>query len=345
MSYPPLSDLAYFTGKPAVRAMLRAAPEDFQVDEELGFSPDGKGEHVMLRVRKRNTNTEWVARLLAKLSNVRMVDVGYAGLKDRRAVTTQWFSVKLGKQAEPDWLEFADADVQVLLTGRHSRKIRRGALRGNRFAIILRDLRGDLSELSGKLEQVKKHGIPNYFGEQRFGRTGENVERAAALFTGALEVRSRHKRGLYLSAARSLLFNCVLSRRVGDLTWNKALPGDVMLLAGSQSVFALDKADEEIEKRIALGDIHPTGPMWGRGEPMSGFEPRTLEMQMAETYPVLAKGLEQAGLKQARRSLRLSIENLEWEFLASDTLRLDFFLPAGAYASSVLRELVISKYP
>jgi len=337
---PNPSALPHAHGPPRVRGRLRAVPEDFEVREELGFALDGHGEHAWLWVRKRGANTDWVARRLAERAGVPAGAVGYAGLKDRHAVTEQWFSVHLPGRPEPDWAGITDPDFTVLKAVRHSRKLRRGALKGNAFRIAVRELDGDPAELAARLAQVIATGVPNYFGEQRFGRESGNLERAEAMLGGAERVRDRHRRGLYLSAARSALFNAVLARRVAEGTWNRLLPGEVLMLAGSHSIFAATEPDDALCRRVAEFDLHPTGPLWGAGELPSLGPARRLEEAVAATLPTFRDGLTSAGLKQERRALRLIARDATLELLESRTAVLSFRLPAGAYATTVLRELV-----
>ena len=335
----PSNPLPFAHSRPTLSGRLRAVPEDFQVREDIPFTLDGAGEHVWLWVRKRGANTDWVARRLAERAGVLPGAVSYAGLKDRHAVTEQWFSVHLPGRAEPDWTANSDPDFTVLSTVRHTRKLRRGALSGNAFRITLRDLNGDSAELMARLQRVTATGVPNYFGEQRFGHESGNLEQAEAMLRGELKVRDRHQRGLYLSAARSALFNAVLARRVTEGTWNQPLPGDVLMLDGSHSIFAVDDVDEAIRQRIAAFDLHPTGPLWGAGTLRSGGPARALEAAVAATLPVFRDGLTAAGLDQERRALRLAVRDATLEFPEPGVAVLVFRLPAGAYATTVLREL------
>jgi len=332
--------LPFAHGQPTLSGRLRAVPEDFQVREEIPFTLEGAGEHVWLWVRKRGANTDWVARRLAERAGVPPGAVSYAGLKDRHAVTEQWFSVHLPGRAEPDWSANPDSEFIVLNAVRHTRKLRRGALSGNAFRITLRDLAGDPDQLAARLNLVAATGVPNYFGEQRFGHEGGNLEQAEAMLRGELKVRDRHQRGLYLSAARSALFNAVLARRVTDGTWNQPLPGEVLMLAGSHSIFAVDEVDETIRQRVAAFDLHPTGPLWGTGILRSGGPVRALEEAVAATLPVFRDGLAAAGLEQERRALRLAVRDATLEFPEPGVAVLAFRLPAGAYATTVLRELI-----
>lgn len=331
---------SYALGVPLAVATLRSTPEDFEVHEVLGFEPDGAGDHALLLIQKRNTNTEWLARNLAKFASVKQVDVGYGGLKDRNAVTSQWFSVNLSGKDEPDWAQLESADTRVLRVTRNRRKLKRGAHHGNRFVITLREVMGDVSELETRLHAIRERGVPNYFGEQRFGIAANNIGQARAMFAGEIQVTDRHQRGLYLSAARSLLFNAVLSRRVTDGSWNTALPGDALMLEGTHSFFLADVIDAMLEQRLYSGDTHPTGPLWGRGESAARLDARCIEDEVLAGYALYRAGLEQAGLNQERRALRLLSRELIWEFGPKRTLRLEFMLPSGSYATTLLRELV-----
>ena len=327
-------------GDPPVSARWRATPEDFQVTEIPLLEPAGAGEHVWLLIRKRKENTDQVARQLARCAGVRARDVSYAGLKDRNAVTVQWFSVHLPGRQEPDWGALETDRVTLLRHARHNRKLRRGALRGNAFHIVLRDVDGDTGELQRRLETIARCGVPNYFGEQRFGRAGSNLRTAEQLFGQPALRLSRHQRGLVLSAARAFLFNQVLARRVRDGSWNRVMPGDALQLDGSHSFFIAAAADAELQARADALDLHPTGPLWGRGDsPVSDACGREEAMALASCGS-WQQGLAGAGLRQERRALRLVVADLQWSWSSADCLRLEFSLAAGCYATSVVRELV-----
>ena len=333
-------ELPYAHGGPSLTGTLRAEPEDFRVDEIAGFEPSGAGEHALLWVEKRGANTEFVARELARHAGVPEMAVGYAGLKDRHAVTTQRYTVHLAGRADPDWSALAHPEFRVLSAVRHARKLPRGALAGNRFRIAVRELEGDAAAAEAALSRVAARGVPNYFGEQRFGREGGNLERARAMFSG-LRVR-RNERSILLSAARSALFNRVLAVRAERGIWDAPLEGDVFQLDGRGSIFGPEPIGEELERRVAAGEIHPTGPLWGRGELRTSGEVRALELETVEPHADLRAGLEQAGLAQERRALRLPVRGLVWAF-GDKSLQLDFELATGAYATCVLRELVQAK--
>jgi tRNA pseudouridine13 synthase len=334
-----MSELPYAHGGPPLVARLRATPDDFFVDEDLGFAPDGAGEHVFVRVEKRGANTDFVAKALARHAGVAPDVVGYAGMKDRHAVTRQTFSLPIPVKREIDWAALVHDEFRVLDAQRHSRKLKRGALAGNAFRIALTDVAGDRDAAARVLERIAQAGVPNYFGEQRFGRDDGNVERARAMFAGRRV--QRHERSLYLSSARSRLFNDVLARRVADGDWNLARDGDVYMLDGSRSIFGPEAATPELVDRIARADVHPTGPLWGRGSLRTSGNAAALETSIADAERDLAEGLAQARLEQERRSLRLCVQRLEWKW-AESSLVVAFALPAGCYATTVLRELARS---
>jgi len=324
-------------GAPPLAARLRSTPEDFRVEEILGYDADGQGEHALLWVEKRGANTDWVARELARFAGVPPLNVGYAGLKDRHAVTRQAFTVQLAGKPDPDWSAFPHAEIKVLAATRHSRKLKRGALRGNRFVLVLREVQGDRARAEHVLGEIAARGVPNYFGEQRFGREGSNLAQARAMFAGRRV--DRDKRSFLLSAARSHIFNSVLAARVERGAWDAPLDGEIWSLAGSRSWFGPEPFDATLADRLARGDIHPSGPLWGKGEPPSSGEAGSLEREIAAMHPDLAEGLIGARMDQERRPLRLLPKDLKWRWLTDDALELSFELPAGAYATVVVREL------
>lgn len=325
---------------PMCHGTIRSRVEDFQVDEVLGYDPDGSGNHAFLHLRKRNTNTEWLARQLAEFAGVDPKEVGYAGLKDRHALTSQYFTVHLSGRPEPDWLQLNSDNLEVLSVTCHSKKLQRGGLRENRFLLTLRDLHGDCAIIEERLMRIATEGVPNYFGEQRFGRDGNNLQLVAKLFSGECQERDRHKRGLYLSAARAWLFNCVLSRRVADGSWLQPLPGEALIQPHSRSALSLRVISDEIRERIAKGFLQPSGPLWGRGKSTALAEAAQLEREALTGAELFMQGLEQAGLEQERRALRLQVKAFAWQRAAIDTLQLSFALPPGSYATAVLRELL-----
>ncbi len=339
-----VSGLPYACGGPTCQGVIRSQPEDFQVDEVTLVEPDGVGEHCLLQVEKRNSNTEWVAALLARHAGVPRRDVSYAGMKDRNAVTRQWFSVRLAGLPEPGWRDLDSPELKVLRAVRHSRKLRPGALRGNRFQLRVRQLEGDMEGLNRILGDLSKQGMPNFYGEQRFGREAGNLLQARALFEGSRRRVSHHKRGLYLSAARSLLFNRVLAHRVAAGNWNRPLPGERLMLDGSRNSFLPEQIDDRIRERFDSMDVHTSGPLWGRGDADTYDEVALLERKALEGMESWQGGLEQSGMERGRRALRARIKDLNW-FVDGDCLELDFFLPKGSFATVLLRECIDYRLP
>lgn len=336
----PFRALPRAHGQPLATGRLRATPDDFQVEERLGFAPDGEGQHWLLRVRKVNANTEWVARQLAAHAGVPGAAVGFAGLKDRHAIAWQWFSVPAQHQSEADWLAVASDEFQVIAAQRHRRKLRRGALAGNAFRIRVSGLSVHPEGLAERLARILAEGVPNYFGEQRFGIAARNLTAATAYFAGRSGAGGRHRRGLLLSAVRAQLFNEVLALRVLRGDWASPLPGERLQLAGSRSHFLAEQIDQVLTERARSGDILPTGPLWGCGAQLTAAEVARLETHVIESFPVWTQGLEAAGLRQERRPLRLQVAGLVAARPQSEVLEVAFELGSGGYATAVLRELV-----
>lgn len=326
-------------GASVLSARIRSTPEDFFVEELPGFEASGAGEHLLLTVEKRSMNTAFAAKTIAQWAGVDESAIGYAGLKDRHAVTRQRFSVWLPKKVAPDVAALQSDELRVLEYAWHSRKLPRGALAGNRFVLVLRDITGEREAIEVRLSAIARRGVPNHFGEQRFGHGGDNVRKAVAMFAGGRV--KREERTILLSAARSELFNRALAARVADDSWDRALSGEVWMLDGSRSVFGPEPFTPELQARLEAFDIHPTGPLWGKGELRSIAAAREIELAAlaGDTAMRLRAGLERAGLKQERRALRLRPDGLAWQWQADDVLELAFALPPGSYATTVLREL------
>lgn len=318
---------------------MRTTPEDFRVDEIDAFEASGSGEHLLLTIQKRGMNTAFAAKCIAQWAGVAESAIGQAGMKDRHALTVQRFSVWLPKKVAPDIATLASDELRVLGHAWHSRKLPRGALAGNRFRLVLRGVEGEREAIDARLQQIRAQGVPNYFGEQRFGRGGGNIAKAIAMFAGG-RVR-REERSLLLSAARSELFNRVLQTRVEAGNWNAALEGEVWMLDGSKSVFGPEAFTDELRARLESFDIHPTGPLWGQGDLRSGGDAAACELQalQGESALRLRAGLEQARLSQERRALRMIPGAMTWAWLGEDELEVCFALAPGSYATTVLREL------
>jgi tRNA pseudouridine13 synthase len=326
-------------GDAVLSAWMRSTPEDFRVEEIDAFEATGSGEHLLLTIEKRETNTAYAASQLAQWAGIAEMGVSYAGLKDRHAVTRQRFSVHLPKRVAPDLAGLEASGLRVLKSEWHAKKLPRGALAGNRFELVLREVQGDATAIESRLAAIAARGVPNYFGEQRFGRGGDNVGNALAMFAGR-RVR-RDQRTMLLSAARSELFNRVLAARVSGANWDRALDGEVWMLEGSRSVFGPEPWTDALAARLAGFDIHPTAPLWGRGPLRSTGAAAEFESSVLGDPQSLAlrAGLEAAGLKQERRSTRLRPLELAWQWDDASTLRLRFALPPGTYATVVLGEI------
>lgn len=324
------------------QAVIRCCPEDFQVSEQLGFDLSGDGEHCYLYLQKRQINSLDLVQRVASLSATAPRDIGISGLKDRNAVTRQWFSVGMAGRPEPDWrLLEANGDVHVVTIGRHLRKLRRGVHRANQFVIVLRELTGDAAAVEQRLVTVRDVGVPNYFGEQRFGRNGSTLEQAQRWMRTGRRV-SREKRSLYYSALRAYVFNVMLAVRVERQAWGTILPGDVCMLRGTRSFFTCEAVDDDIQSRALAGDIHPGLPLWGRGPANASYSSERLAELPAECRDI-CEFLEASALDLAWRPARLLPDDFCWRFCDDETLQLEFSLGAGSYATALLAECVLYK--
>ncbi|MCG3881961.1 tRNA pseudouridine(13) synthase TruD [Psychrobacter sp. Ps3] len=365
------ADLPQPMTPPLKRALYKAKPEDFVVNERLEVDFTDAGEHLWLHIEKSEINTAYLAKLLSEWADIPLRDVGYSGLKDRQALTTQWFSLRLPKKQKPD-SDFAPVDikehetVKIIAEHWHNKKLNRGTHNANQFVITLRDIEfakdqtlGDKSSVEQHLQTISKTGVPNYFGPQRFGFGGNNIREALNLFARPLKSTSsakkknkrksavREQNSMELSAARSLIFNQILAARVQDGSWNTGLNGDVFNLNGSGSIFASEHMDETLQARLASGDIHPTAVMWGAGNNKVAGEAAELEntvVQQDALLAALATGLEQREVKAQRRALRLPVEDLSCRWAdeqdEEQTLVLSFTLTTGSFATSVLASVV-----
>lgn len=325
-------------GSAVGQADFKAQPEDFQVEEVLGFEPSGEGEHAFLWVEKRGCSSNSVAAELARIAGIRRRLVSHCGLKDQQAITRQWFSLHLPGKQTPATERLIGAGFKTLLATRHRRKLKRGAHRGNRFQIRLRSVQGPHSAIAARWQQICQLGVPNYFGPQRFGNDGGNLDQARGLFDGSRNVSDRLLRGLLLSAARSAIFNTALGRRVLLGNWDQMLPGDVLGFPDNHSLILPHNRRGDEAVRLSQAGLHPTGPLWGMGEPPSEGVVRQWEDQAAAELPEFAAGLADYRLRQERRVTRVIPLHgqLQWE--DDRNLWLRFELPSGCFATAVLRE-------
>ncbi|HHT9885306.1 TPA: tRNA pseudouridine(13) synthase TruD [Legionella pneumophila] len=326
-------------GMPNSTATFKSLPEDFQVNELFEGQFSGEGEHIVLKIEKRGLTTEEVVKSLARLINKPVKLISHAGLKDKQALTTQWLSVHAPGEII-DGIETLEAPGwRILECTRHNKKLKPGFLSGNHFIITLRNVY-DESDLIHRIEQIKFKGVPNYFGEQRFGRDGGNLIKAEEILVQGHKVKDRFLKGMYFSAARSWLYNLILSRRVKESSWNLPLLGDVIQLVGSNSIFVNDKSmDEQLLQRIGEKDVSPASPLPGRSKNLVKGTALQIINDVYEEWSAWLDGLEKNGLEEAWRANILYAEQIEYR-INQGTVELSFVLPAGAYATVVLRELV-----
>ncbi len=313
------------------KATFKCFPEDFIVHEQLSWTFTGRGEHLFLYVEKTNCNTVWVAKQLARFYGVPPRDVGYSGLKDRHAVTRQYFSIRL-PGIKPGGYELPEhGEYQVISHQLHDKKLKRGNHPYNDFTITLRDVDGDRSVIDKHLAFVRDHGCPNLFDQQRFGNDNRNLDRLQQWINGDIEVRKGNEKSLLLSTLRSLFFNRQLGERVKANNWQEIIAGDTVMLAGSNSHFTPEVIDDTLKQRAADHDIHPAGILIGEGdnlETLTGFD--------AEKANAILKN---ARMETGYRPLRLIVANMDWAFSADQRCTIHLRLPKGAYASGVIKQV------
>jgi tRNA pseudouridine13 synthase len=326
-------------GLPKSAAQFKCSPEDFQVNEFFDKAFTGEGEHILLKIEKRGLTTEEVVKSLAKKVEKSVKAIGYAGLKDKQALTTQWLSIHAPGEQISGIEQLSSPGWRVLECTRHHKKLKPGFLAGNQFVLCLRELTHD-EDLIQRIEQVKKNGVPNYFGEQRFGRESSNLSKAEALLVQGHRVKDRFLKGMYCSAARSWIYNLILSQRVIEECWNTPLSGDVMQLQGSNSIFVIDNIQDELLQRIQKKDISPASPLPGKSIYIVKDKALELINKIYADWQLWITGLEQHGLEEAWRANILQVEQFEYT-IKNNTVHMSFILPAGSYATTVLRELIL----
>ena len=350
---PPAHDKALFT------ACYKQVPADFRVDEQMDIEHDGSGEHLYLRISKTGMNTNELVSLLEEAYSVRSQDVGLSGMKDRHAITSQWFSITTPKEVDTFQLVLENSNTehkhaQIVDSRRHSRKLRRGAHTANAFVITLRDIQpsdnltaADVIEgVTSRLDSLDKSGFPNYIGPQRFGFGGQNLVRARQWFRQPRKRASRQQRSLWLSAGRSAIFNAVCAGRVNQGSWQTILPGEPAILDGTRSFFDTQgSSGEELAERLQRFDIHPSAPWWGRGASLAQSECAEFENQILANYDDVCAGLDRAGLTQERRAIRAQVYALTHQWIDDTTLELSFSLSPGVFATTLLRELGVCREP
>ncbi|WP_442865650.1 tRNA pseudouridine(13) synthase TruD [Buttiauxella sp. WJP83] len=335
-----MHNLTWLHGKPQGTGLIKANPEDFVVIEDLGFGPDGEGEHLLLRILKNGCNTRFVADALAKFLKVHAREVSFAGQKDKHAVTEQWFCVRLPGKEMPDMSAFQLEGCQILEYARHKRKLRLGALKGNSFTLVLRDV-SDRAEMEQRLNAILHHGVPNYFGSQRFGLGGNNLHQAVRWAQSNAPIRDRNKRSFYLSAARSAMFNQVVSERLKKPEFNQVIEGDALQLAGRGSWFVATLEElPGLQKRVDDGELLITAPLPGDGPWGTQNAALEFEQQCVAGQTDLQSLLVRERVEAARRAMLLMPKDLTWNWWDDITVELTFWLPAGSFATSVVRELM-----
>ena len=339
---------AYASDVPQSKAHIKSHCSDFIVTEDLGYEPCGEGEHVYLDITKTDTNTDFLARNIAKLAGVPARQVNYSGLKDRRGVTRQWFGVHLPGKAEavdPDWQQLQNSEVHLHQVVRHQRKLKTGVHQGNFFAIRLRNIKTS-EALEQKLFIISQQGAPNYFGDQRFGRQGGNLGLALSMMQGK-RIKDRFKRGMALSSVRSYLFNQLLSKRVDDGSWLKAAVGERCMFSDGFSQFDACASTDlaAVQQRIDTGDLAPTGVMAGRvGNPLV-TSASIYEAQALDPWQPWIEALVVQNMTAQRRSLRLWPKAFSWRWCEGDVLALNFHLMRGSYATALVREIAQAEQP
>lgn len=354
-----MQELSFLGGEPKLEAVLKQEFADFQVDEELGFELAGEGDHLWLNLKKTDLSTTDVARRLAECCGVQLKTIGYSGMKDRRGECTQWFSLPLASQDETRLASVEDGSVEVLKTERNNRKLKIGSHKSNVFKVRLRDCVGPHSEFDSRLSALKTAGVPNYFGSQRFGRNMSNMTQVEALMRQALEPKAdiavlrgqigRVKRGMLFSAARAYVFNELLSRRLKNGSWSTYLEGDVLNLDGTKRFFTVRESeswDSELQRRLEQFDIHVSGPLAGKKDSKDRYassgKAADMEEGVLKEFELIVSGLAHFDVLASRRALRFLPTNLQWSWADADLL-IEFALPRGTYATSLLREICLTK--
>ena len=344
----PLNDLAYANEATGCKALYRQQAEHFQVVETLNFKPSGEGEHLYLYIKKSNTNTDWLARDLARRANLNPLDVGYAGRKDRLAVTTQWFSLLDPQHRQTSTkmsfeTQFKSDDFSIIQTSRHNKKLRKGEIAFNRFKLQLLAFEGCIDTLTERVKLLSRVGFPNYFGPQRFGHDGSNIANAQAMLSGKIRVKDRNKRSIYLSSARSYLFNKILSARIQENTWQTPIDGDCFWDNQTQQLSEIasieNLSESELYESLNSGNLTITGAMAGDGNNLSSGLCNELESRVLNSQADLYKGIANSRINWQRRPLRVIPSDVNCS--KNDTgVELNFSLQTGAYATSLLRELI-----
>lgn len=343
---PPLASVQdpFLTSHfPGIGGQIRTVPEDFQVEEQPLYLPCGEGEHLYITITKRGLSTPDLVRRLSSSLGIKAQAVGVAGLKDARAVTTQMVSLQGVTSERAMELKIDDTLLNIHILGRHRNRLRTGHHAGNRFRLTIRQVADHAQEtVPAVLAQLTTRGVPNYFGPQRQGRDGDNYKTGAALLhdTRRREKMNRNQRIWYLNSYQSFLFNRILARRINQI--DKIFVGDWAMKSDNGACFQVDDVEKE-QPRADRFEISPTGILfgsrvsWADGEP--GVTEEAVIAEAGATKDTLIAAAKACGFRGERRALRVPLAEPEWS-LTDDILILSFTLPPGAYATSVLRELM-----
>ncbi|HMA91675.1 MAG TPA: tRNA pseudouridine(13) synthase TruD [Polyangiaceae bacterium] len=335
---------------PALGGRVGSALEDFRVDEIPAYLPSGEGEHRFVKIEKRGLSTPEALTLIARTANAKERDIGTAGLKDKHAVTTQWLSLPRQSRPASEWQ--LPAEIRVLEESYHQNKLRTGHLHGNRFTLRLVELDADVRTRMPALVERLRKGTLNAFAEQRFGRDGQNIQSALEWLKDPRALRGPKARflcKLYPSVIQSELFNRYLSRRL-ERGEDVLLSGEIVRLEGSGSNFVVEDLATE-QARFARGDLHPQGPMFGPKMRPAKSEALELEQQVLSELGLTLEELDQLGAHApgTRRDVWLRLNDFEASVqegsapssdgATTPSVVLLFGLPAGSYATHVVREL------
>lgn len=331
-------NLALPYSQPTLSACIKEQAEDFEVIENLGFEPSGDGEHLFLWIEKSGCTTSELIRVLSESLQVPEKLISSSGLKDKLAVTRQWISIHLPSVRDIPDIE-TPQNIQILDADWHHKKLRTGTHRSNHFKIVAQKVNGEIEPLKKVVALIRKQGFANYFGEQRFGVKGDNVELALRKL-GSKKKLGRYQKSLYLSALRSDLFNQILHHRIASGYWESPLSGDLWMLNGSQSHFQ-QPLDEQILTRYHSGDLHSAISLYGTGDNLLVDQARALEDQVFSSGIDSCRILERYAVRRAYRPHRCIPENLVVNFdLAEQVLTISVTLPRGVFMTTLLQHMM-----
>ena len=372
----PYNELPLPWKPPDWSAQFKTCAEDFVVDEKLSFNLDevdnsaenNSYEHLYVRIEKKNLNTLAIVSFLTDYFQVATEDIHFAGLKDKHAITRQWFSIRLpGQKRKIDTALLKNfnlyryvnpcsrhnsslktqllshpgqikVECKILEAIWHSVALKRGAISENQFSIVLRGLGAVNAEVLAMMQQLKHSGFANYYGLQRFGHNGRNLQNARSWFNGDIQV-DKPQQSLLISSARSFLFNQILANRVLDNCWNVLKPADNVQCNRGQRFFKFDQSDADIQSKIDLGECNPAVALFRREEIGKGNDNATIASSVYKLTPELSNGLAKLSFNHRVRPLRVMPGNFSWTIEHQQNLLLKFSLPSGSYATTLIQQL------